>query len=414
MFFHRLTAKLQVRRERFLLFLITIALVPGAPVRAADDYKSREVLVRLQPRSNVAQFNEAFGTQTDDQIPGVPVLRLRTRPGVDPETLRANMRQDPRVVWAEPNYLLNTVENLPQQWIAIFDGGVIPGLYLNQSALLQVNFGLAAGWSQGSGVTVAILDTGISTRSPLLAGKSVVGWNALDGSAQTDDVPNFVDDNGNGAVDEATGHGTMVAGVVAQCAPGASLIPVKVLDSDGVGDVWSLVKGIRWAVDQGARVLNLSLGIRRYSALLAEAVEESGARGAIIVTSAGNNNTEQPQYPAGLPRALTVAALNPDNTKAAFSNFGERVDVCAPGVHILSAYWDGRSGAGTGTSFAAPFVTAQAALIWSLAPGLSGTSVQELIGNTARNVDLVNPFHRNRLGHGLIDFDTAILSLLAP
>jgi thermitase len=401
-------------RALCLVALIGLALPTGVAARADATLKPGELLLRIQPGIDPSALAAAYVLQLADQLPGTRVLRLRTRVGVDPGALSALLRQDPRVVWAEPNFILETPEEYEQRWISIFDGGILPAAYTTQSALAQVGFGVSAQLASGAGVTVAILDTGISARPPSLFGKVRAGWNTLDNNAQTDDVPNALDDNGNGVVDEGTGHGTMVAGVVALLAPKALLLPVKVLNSDGEGDLWSVVKGIRWALDQGAKLLNLSLGLPRYSSLLAEAVDDARARGAVVITSAGNDSTAQPQYPAGLSNALTVAALAPDNTKASFSNFGGMVDLCAPGINICSTNWDGRFGVGTGTSFAAPFVTAEAALIWSLSPSLGSQAVQDIMGSTASSVDPVNPTYRNRLGKGLIAIDRALLSLTKP
>jgi len=391
--------------------LIGLTLASRVTARADNARKAGEVLLRLQTGSDPGPLAAAFGLQIADQLPGTRVLRLRTRLGVDPAALSALLRQDPRVVWAEPNSLLETPEDIEQRWISIFDGGILPVAYTTQTALAQVGFGASASLASGAGVTVAILDTGISLRPLSLSGKVRPGWNALEDNGQTDDAPNLLDDNGNGVVDEGTGHGTMVAGIVALLAPRATLLPVKVLNSDGVGDLWSVVKGIRWSLDQGAKVLNLSLGLPSYSPLLADAVDDAAARGAILVTSAGNDSTAQPQYPAGLPQALTVAALAPDNTKAAFSNYSARVDLCAPDINVCSTYWDGRFGLGTGTSFAAPFVAAEAALIWSRAPSLRNQAVQATIAGTASSVDALNPTYRKQLGSGLIAIERALLAL---
>src|SRR5262249_53018753 len=144
------------------------------------------------------------------------------------------------------------------QLTSTFDGSGGPKAYQGQTGVAQVNFNGAAQLADGSGVTVAILDTGISLRSTLVAPQVLPGKNSLDGNTNTDDAPPGLDYNGNGVVDEAAGHGTMIAGIVLRFAPKAQLLPVKVLNSDGYGTLWAATEGIRYAVAQRARVLNLS------------------------------------------------------------------------------------------------------------------------------------------------------------
>src|SRR5262249_23205801 len=120
--------------------------------------------------------------------------------------------------------------------------------------------------------------------------------------------------------------------------------------------------------------------------------------GALVVTAAGNDNSSTVHTPGGNPLALTVAALNADNTKASFSNYGNAIDVDAPGVSIISTYWDGNFATCSGTSFAAPLVAAEGALIRSLAPRLSVQSVRSLIIGTSNSVNRWNPNYYNQLG----------------
>jgi subtilisin family serine protease len=365
-------------------------------------------VVRLQPGTDLKRFNRDYNLRVLQQLGNDSVFRFQTAVGAAPDAMCGTMAQDPRVIFAEPDLFVRRPEK-PKQWTSTFDGGG-PRNYANQHALAQADFRATPRASDGAGVTVAILDTGISSRQPALNGHLVPGWNILTGRADPEDFPNHRDDDGNGYIDEATGHGTMVAGIVALLAPKARLMPVKVLNSDGVGNLYQLVEGIHWALDHGANVLNMSLGVPRKSDALSEALDEAYARGAVVVTSAGNQGAEQAQFPANISKVLTVAALNPDNTKADFSSYGSVVDVCAPGVDIYSTNWSGGYTVWSGTSFAAPFVTAEVALVWSRYPRTDNQSLQRAITDTARNVDGVNPAYKGRLGKGLIDIDRAVAS----
>jgi subtilisin family serine protease len=386
------------------------ATLSAGAARAADDIVPGEALFRVMPGQSASAIAQTYGLRLRQQLSGTPTWQARITTGEDPETLCERMEMDPRIEWAQPNQREMAPEiNGPRKtWTAIFDGGTDPKPYENQRSLPQVNFKNAPTLSTGAGVTVAVLDTGISTRQPYVADKLVAGYNAFTGGTDTNDVPNRIDDNGNGVVDEGAGHGTMVAGVIARMAPQARLMPVKVLNSDGTGDLWTLVKGIRWAVNRGAKVLNVSLGVYQGGSLIHDVIGEAYTRGAIIVTSAGNNHTDRPQFPAGVSKVIAVAAVNPYNKKTNFSNYGSHVDVVAPGAYIRSTWWDGTFATWSGTSFAAPFVTGQAALIWSRYPTATNEAVQDAIEDTARSVDSLNPDFDGELGEGIIDVDRSL------
>jgi subtilisin family serine protease len=404
-----------IRRGLCLLLITACALALCIPARAdGKKYLTGEVLVRVQPGIDLARLTTDLAATVIDQLKGTHVYRLRIPPGADPEAVIKLLRLNLWVVWAEPNRIVICPETDGNQWTSTFDAGSAEEPYEDQEAVGQSGYTMSSQRASGSGETVAILDTGIADSHPELRSSVVNGWNTLDDGPKTEDVPDFRDNNGNGAVDEAVGHGTMVAGLVHRFAPRARLMPVRVLDSDGSGHLWALAEGILYAVDRGARVLNLSLGLAERSFLLEEVVDDAYRRGAVIVTSAGNGNTERPQYPAGLPRVLTVAALNPNNTRAWFSNYGGMVDVCAPGVRVCSTNWNGRFAVGSGTSFAAPIVAAEVALIRSVAPGLTGDTVQAIVRETATRVDDANPSYRGRLGSGLLHIDRAIRRILGP
>jgi thermitase len=203
----------------------------------------------------------------------------------------------------------------------------------------------------------------------------------------------------------------MVSGIVARFAPGAQIMPVRVLNSDGVGTLWTIVEGLKYAVANHAQVINLSLSFARNSGVLTNAVNDAWAAGAIVVCAAGNRNSQVPIFPAGNSHVITVAGLDAMNAKASFSNFGATVDVCAPAVKVVSTYWDGSYMAWSGTSFSAPMAAAEAALLVALTPGQSPNAIKQTIIATSHSVNSFNPDYFNLLGKcgaGLIDFDAAI------
>ncbi len=384
----------------------------GVVARGVAGEEPREVIIRLDDDEDEEEFDDDYEEcEIEDALQDFKAYRVRIADGVSTAQFLSTVTQDQRVQYAETVKKLTTGLTT-RQYTSVFDAGTEPRGYVNQKALKQAGYKLAGRTTLGEGVTVAILDTGISARPPLLAGKLVPGWNAVDGNSDAADKPNGLDDNGNGLKDEATGHGTMVAGIVALMAPEAKLMPVKVLNSDGIGDLWTIAEGIQFAAQRGAKVMNLSFGFQDSSKLLQELVGALEDLDVVTVTSAGNANTDRPQYPAHYSKVVTVAALTAKNRKASFSNYGSDVDLSAPGVGIRSTYWNGRFAVWSGTSFAAPFVTAEATLMRAAAPGLEADKIADLMEDSARNIDRQSRRYRGKLGEGCVNVDAGVAAAI--
>ncbi|WP_042462717.1 S8 family peptidase [Neobacillus dielmonensis] len=235
------------------------------------------------------------------------------------------------------------------------------------------------GWNFTRGskdVKIAVVDTGVDLDHPDLAGKLLPGYNAVD------DNDNPEDDNG---------HGTHVAGIIASNTNNGEgvagitwnnpIIPIKVMNSDGSGGSFDVAEGIRWAVDHGANVINLSLGNYQSSSLLEDAISYALSKDVVVIAAAGNDNTNQPSYPAAYQGVLGVAAVDWNGKRAEFSNYGDYIDIAAPGVDIPSTYLQGEYASLSGTSMAAPHVTALAGLIRSINPKLKNTEVIDVMRN---------------------------------
>ncbi|TCL45811.1 subtilase family protein [Thermolongibacillus altinsuensis] len=183
-------------------------------------------------------------------------------------------------------------------------------------------------------------------------------------------------------------------------------MPIKVLNSEGYGSSFDVAKGIIWAVDHGARVINLSLGNYQPSELLQEAVRYAYDRDVVLIAASGNDYSAQPSFPAAYPEVLSVGAVNPDGSLAEFSNYGDYLDVVAPGTEIPSTFVHNRYAALSGTSMAAPHVTALAGLIRSLNPNLTNTEVIDIINKST--IDLGVPGKDVLFGNGLINIYKAM------
>ncbi|BAT53625.1 protease [Nostoc sp. NIES-3756] len=238
--------------------------------------------------------------------------------------------------------------------------------YSKQWNLHQI--GVEGAWSQtkGSGITVAVIDTGVTKVRDLQETKFVKGYDFVN------DKEEATDDNG---------HGTHVAGTVAQAtnnkygvagvAYEASIMPLKVLSAYGGGTVADIAEAIKFAADKGADVINMSLGGGGESQLLKDAINYAHNKGVTIIAAAGNENDSSASYPARYPHVIGVSAIGPDGEKAPYSNYGAGVDISAPGgsdagailQETINEQGEGVFLALQGTSMASPHVAGVAALI---------------------------------------------------
>lgn len=240
--------------------------------------------------------------------------------------------------------------------------------------------------SKGAGVKIAILDTGVDQNHEDLAVKIMANKNFTTSRS----------------VDDKVGHGTHVAGIAAAITNNAKgvagvghdalIMNGKVLDDRGNGSVSSLASGIVWAADNGAKVINMSLGSSSSSSALVDAINYAWLKGVVLVAAAGNDGGTAPSYPAYCDKVIAVAATDAYDNKASFSNYGSWVDIAAPGNAILSTLPNHACKLGTsgknygylsGTSMASPFVAGEAALVWAAKAGADNATVRGFIESTA-------------------------------
>ena len=294
--------------------------------------------------------------------------------------------------------------------------------------------GAQEAWTQssGSGVLVAVLDSGIQLNHPDLAANIWTNPGEVAGNGRDDDANGIVDDihganmfSLNADVDDDNGHGTHVAGIIAArrgngiggsgLAPGARILPVKVLNSSMAGTTDTLARGIRYAVDEGAKILNVSVNSDGVTDSLTSAVRYAGERGAIIVASAGNNSRNIDvlrSYPASLTdlAVFSVAAGTSAGTLWKGSNTGlVSVDLAAPGERIQSTATGSSYQSRTGTSAAAPFVSASLALLSAARADLPISALRDAIVDTTRRTNILAAV----LSGGRLDVGAAMHRVLA-
>ncbi len=287
-------------------------------------------------------------------------------------------------------------------------------LYANQYALQHLNAPAAWQVTQGNpDIVVAVVDTGVDANHPDLKGKLVQGYD-------------FVDDDTT--PEDTLGHGTFVASLIAASgndkngiiglAPGVKIMPLKVLGRNGAGDSLKIALAIRYAADNGAKVINLSLGGPNASRAIRQATDYAIGRGVVVVAAAGNEAQQgnPVEYPASFPDVISVGATGPTDRIASFSNHNTGVNVSAPGVNILGArseqnrmcrpYNGSAYCVSSGTSFAAPYVSATAALMLSVNPKLTPQQVDSILEKTA--TDLGSKGADEYYGAGLVNTAQAV------
>ncbi|MBM4249123.1 MAG: S8 family peptidase [Euryarchaeota archaeon] len=251
----------------------------------------------------------------------------------------------------------------------------------------------------GSGVKVAVLDTGIDLDHKDL-GTVYSGWDFINNDANADD------DNGHGThcagIIGALDDGNGVSGV----APGVTLYAVKVLDSKGSGPYSVIIDGIEWAVSNDMQVISMSLSGTYNSAALEAACDNARAEGIVIVAAAGNSGNTRAQYPAAYSSVISVGATDSTDARAKFSSYGSTLDLMAPGVNILSTYPNDRYAGMSGTSMACPHVSGTVALVLYAHSGWNPDQVQTCLQKTAYDLDSIG--WDKYTGYGLVDALAAV------
>lgn len=399
------------RFRGYFMILISVLVVaavwlPVMSIQAddSDDFVSDQVVVKLNlaQGATIEALNAKYSTTTLSTLlasAGIYLLQIPT--GSTPAVVVDDMQEDTAlVVYVEPNFIGDLpVGGSHTTWAW---GGNDPAPFANQYAPDLINLPEAHAITRGTGVIVAVLDSGVQVDHPALAAVLLDGYDYVDDDTDPTDVGNGIDDDGDGIVDEGFGHGTHVAGIVHLAAPEASILPLRVLDADGRGNVFLLTEAIQYAIDHGARVINLSLGLRTDSNLLNEVIYEAAEDGVIFVAAAGNLNNSDVIYPAAYNKVIGVAALDANDVRADFSSYGDWVDIAAPGVQITSTFPISGYASWSGTSMAAPFVAGQAALLATFAQS-NGEEIEDRIRSSARDIDAENPNYKDKLGKGRID-----------
>ncbi|MGQ0615216.1 MAG: S8 family serine peptidase [Planctomycetaceae bacterium] len=388
---------------------------PAAPDPLALPHESTELILMLadpDDEEEAEDLRDEFGGLQLERIGTSAFYVLRVPDGTDLMRLLDDLGGDLRVVDSQPNYLVPSPRGGPSD-VPVFGDDLlasIPG----QGAFALLDLPGAQAISTGTGQVVAVVDTGVDPTHPLLVGRLAPGgFDFIGRDADPTDERNFLDDDGDGLVDEQYGHGTFVASLILAVAPDVLLLPVRALNDEGVGTAASVAAAILWAVDSGALVINVSVDVPASPDVLRRAIDYAEDRGVVIIGAAGNAGANEVVFPARYGAVVAVAAVSGSGILAPYSNRGSAVDLAAPGTDLVGAMPLALAPNGTarwsGTSFSAPLVAGAAALVRSAFPALNREEVLDRLQARALPLDSLNPAFRGRLGAGLIAPARALL-----
>jgi subtilisin family serine protease len=426
------------------IFYIAIFLL-GLPLLAQDKY------VLVTSPSKVQDVCGSHGLTQITQVSSRGIFLVSTF-SVDP-----TIATDASVQSFEPNQLLGvpelsgaTIASLTQSSTSILDG--LPGRvivnyfgspaasnYVQQPAsMITRQLDLQATSSlTGSGITVAIIDTGVDFSHPTLGPSLLAGYNFIDEAAAPSellDLPSGVaaalsqsstsildghslvqmnastvailSQSSTSILDgppAAFGHGTMTAGLVHLVAPGAKIMPLKAFAGDGSSDLFNIIRAIYYAADHGAQVISMSFEISQSSPALQAAIQYALSKNIVVVAASGNDGQQILVYPAAYNSVVGVGSTSNTDTKSAFTNYGTNaVYIAAPGEGVVSTYPGANYAAGWGTSFSTPMVAGEAALILQARPTYHPGDVANAVSRAASVP---------QMGHGRIDLCQALSSI---
>lgn len=364
------------RRLRLLPLLIGCALTSAAALAdtiVAEQWVPGRILVQPRPglpEAELEKILKTHGGKSVGKIEAIDVHIVQLPENASEKAVAALLTKNPHLKFAELDYLLQATGTANDPYFA--------------SAWHLPKVGAPTAWenSTGNGITIAILDSGVDSSHPDLAGKLVSGWNFIDNNSNTADV---------------YGHGTKVAGAaaaasnnalgVASVASGAKIMPLRVTNTSGTASLTALASGLTWAADHGARVANLSFYGPSASSTVVSAAQYMKNKGGLVTVSAGNYGTEATF--ASTSTMIIVSATGSTDARTSWSSYGAYVDVAAPGDGIWTTIKGGGYGAVSGTSFSAPVTAGAIALMMAANPALAPTQLEQLLFSTAKDLGTV-------------------------
>ncbi|HZU33742.1 MAG TPA: S8 family serine peptidase [Candidatus Angelobacter sp.] len=368
----------------------------------------------------VSTFSPDPGIATDSDVQSFEVNHALAVPELSGATM-ASLTQSTTSI----------LDGLGGRTVVNYFGASVASNYVQQPAVSITRSQEAQSSSSltGAGVTIALIDTGVDTTHPALRNNLLPGFNFITNATSASELGDLppgmaaaleqsttsILDGGNVVIMNSStaailsqsttsildgapgsfGHGTMTAGMAHLVAPNAKLMPLKAFAGDGSSDIFNIIRAIYYAADNGANVINMSFEISQSSPALQAAIQYALSKNVVVVAASGNDGKQLMVYPAGYNSVIGVGSSSNSDVKSSFTNFGTNsVFIAAPGEGVVTTYPGGNYAAGWGTSFSAPFVAGEAALILQARPGYHPGDVANAI---SRAVSLP------QMGHGRTD-----------
>src|SRR3989449_1121291 len=438
--------------RQILAWLLGLAGVLGIPHASAAQDES-EFVLRCSSKE-IHEIVRRHGLTLLRSHESQDIHLVRAPATARPEHFLSHLRSDHDVQGIEPDTdvmlpeapaglrldqsTASILDTLSYRTLVPFYGSPVLSSYVNQPAVVLIGGPEAHQLATGAGI-VAVIDTGVDPNHPVLKASLVPGFDF------TRNLPGFpsefadlgqstasiLDQSTASILDQQTililnqstasildqstasildtrqvprtfGHGTMVAGIIHLVAPTAQIMPLKAFKADGTSNLFDILRAIYYAVDHGARVINMSFSTEQRSAELKRAINYAASHGVVCVSSAGNNGARLRVYPAAFDNVLGVASTSNLDARSAFSNFGDDdVKLAAPGEGIITTYPGRHYAAAWGTSFSAAFVSGGAALLLQVNTRTNQQAAADALGETANELP-------GGLGDGRIDLYRAV------
>jgi len=360
-------------------------------INSTEDWARGYILVQARPGLSDDDFDSIIhgkGGRSIARLQGLPIHKIEVPEHAEAAVALA-LSRNPNIKFAEKDMLVAASETIPND-----------PRFLESWHLPMIQAPSAWDLSRGDTITIAILDSGVYGGHPDLSAQMVPGRNVISGNADTADI---------------NGHGTAVAGLasatsnngigIASAGWNAQIMPIRITNSSDGYAYWSdVAAGLVWAADNGANVANISYRVSN-SSTVSTAAQYMRNKGGLVVVAAGNENID-PGYTDN-PYMITVAATNSSDTKASFSNYGNFIDVTAPGDIVLTTNRSGGYSNWRGTSFSSPLTAGVVGLIMSANPNLSPEQVETILEDSADDLIAGTDFHIY-YGHGRINAAKAV------
>ncbi len=385
-------------------------LLFGVIIANAGRKRAGEAVVKVKSNVQASSVAADMNAVIADSIPSQRTYLFKFSKNRSVDEVVAELNANTNVELASSNTMIDIPEvfqisqGFPDESVPIFNDGVSPMSYYEQEGYYDIGIDSAQMISTGKGIVVAVIDNGLDLSHPLMQSSNILaGYDFILDSSDPSEQPGKI-----------YGHGTFVTGLLLLTAPDVSIVPLRVFDGDGVGDQFNVALAIDWAANHGVDVINMSFGTTEMIDVLRLAIEDAARKNIVMVAAAGNEGSIIPYYPAAHRDVIAVAAVDTLELLANFSNYGDYIDLVAPGVNLYSSLageydW----GTWSGTSFSAPIVSGTAAMIKQIKNNFSPAEIQDHLRNTSRTDLLWGTIIAPDIqyGYGMINSLNAVVQL---